>query len=94
MEHWGREGQDVPGTTKLVSGASSGMTAFGNTNAPTLHSLSAPEPLTSAPTDARGGRDERITFAKWVGTATVSAIASAAPGIGGEVIDELVGGEF
>lgn len=48
--------------TKLSSGASSGMIAFGRTNAPVdISGMSGVE--------GEEGLDARTTFAKWVGTA-------------------------
>ena len=55
------------GTTKLSSFASSGMTAFGRTNAPVE---------ISGMSGVRGedGFEVRTTFAKWVGTETLGGV--------------------
>ena len=54
--------RNVPGVTKLSSGASSGMMAFGRTNAPVDISC-------TSGVEGEDGRDASTTFAKWVGTA-------------------------
>ena len=58
-----KEEGSPPGTMKLVKGTSSGITAFGNTNAPEDNSS-----LSGA--CGEEGFAVRITLAKWVGTET------------------------
>lgn len=55
------EGICAPGTTKLSRGASSGMIAFGRTNAPA-------EISGIFGVEGDEGREVRTTLAKWVGT--------------------------
>jgi hypothetical protein len=59
--------RDLLGYTKLSKGASSGMTAFGSTNAPV-------ETSGTWGVEGDDGRDARTTFAKCVGTATFGGL--------------------
>lgn len=58
----GRSKSNVLGVTKRSSGASSGMIAFGRTNAPVEISW-------MSGVEGEEGLEARTTFAKWVGTA-------------------------
>jgi hypothetical protein len=66
VKEWefGRQGMYVPGATKLSRGVSSGITAFGKTNAPI-------DKAKSLGLEGEDGIAVRTTLAKCVGTATL-----------------------